>query len=82
MSAPILYTTDVNSPTGFRTATLDEIMAGVRHALSLRIRKGTVFDSPKVAAAYLTARLAQREHEVFHSSTSISRHSVQSLHLY
>jgi DNA repair protein RadC len=65
MSAPTLYTTDVNSPTGFRTATLDEIMAGARQALSLRIRKGTVFDSPKATADYLTARLAQREHEIF-----------------
>jgi DNA repair protein RadC len=52
-------------PTGFRAATLDEIMAGARHALSLRIRKGTVFDSPKATADYLTARLAQRDHEVF-----------------
>jgi len=65
MSAPILYATDVNSPTGFRAANLDEIMAGARHALSLRIRKGTVLDSPKATADYLTARLAQREHEVF-----------------
>jgi DNA repair protein RadC len=60
-----LYTTDVNNPTGFRAATLDEIMAGARHALSIRIRKGTVLNSPKATADFLIARLAQREHEVF-----------------
>jgi DNA repair protein RadC len=65
MSAPILYTIDVNTPTSFRAATLAEIMAGARHALSLRIRRGTVFDSPKATEDYLTARLAQREHKVF-----------------
>jgi RadC-like JAB domain len=65
MSGTTLYTTDANTPTGFRTATLDEIMAGARHALSIRIRKGTVFDSPKATADYLTARLAQREYETF-----------------
>ena len=65
MSTTTLYTTDINSRTGFRAATLDEIMTGARHALSVRIRKGTVLDSPKTTADYLTARLAEREHEVF-----------------
>jgi len=65
MNSKLLYTTDANTPSGFRAATLDEIMAGARHALSLRIRRGTVFDSPKATADYLTARLAEREHEVF-----------------
>jgi DNA repair protein RadC len=65
MNSKLLYTTDANTPTGFRAATLDEIMAAARHALSMRIRKGTVFDSPKATADYLTARLAEREHEVF-----------------
>jgi DNA repair protein RadC len=57
MRAPTLYTTDVNSPTGFRTATLDEIMAAARHALSIRMRRGTLLDSPKATSDYLTARL-------------------------
>jgi DNA repair protein RadC len=65
MNSKLLYTTDVNTPTGFRAATLDEIMAAARHALSNRIRRGTVFDSPKATADYLTARLAQREYESF-----------------
>jgi DNA repair protein RadC len=65
MNAPILYITDVNNPTGIRAATLDEIMAGARHALSIRIRKGTLLDSPKATSDYLIARLAQREHETF-----------------
>ena len=65
MNGTILYTTDVNNPTGFRAATLDEIMAGARHALSIRIRKGALLDSPKATSDYLIARLAQREREVF-----------------
>jgi len=62
MSNKTLYTTDGNH---YRAATLDEIMAGARQALSLRIRKGTLMDSPKATADYLTARLATREHETF-----------------
>jgi hypothetical protein len=65
MNGTTLYTTDVNAPTGFRAATLDEIMAGARHALSIRIRKGTVLNSPKATADFLLARLAQREYETF-----------------
>jgi DNA repair protein RadC len=65
MSTPILYITDVNNPTRIRAATLDEIMAAARHALSIRVRKGTLLDSPKATSDYLTARLAQREYEVF-----------------
>lgn len=65
MSALTLYITDVNNPTGYRVAILDEIMAAARHALSIRVRKGTLLDSPKATTDYLTARLAQREHEVF-----------------
>ena len=65
MSGTTLYTTDANTATGFRTATLDEIMAGARHALSIRIRKGAVLNSPKATADFLIARLAQREYETF-----------------
>jgi DNA repair protein RadC len=65
MNSKLLYTTDANTPTGFRAATLDEIMAAARHALAIQIRKGTVLNSPKATADFLIARLAQREHEVF-----------------
>jgi DNA repair protein RadC len=65
MSAFTLYTTDLTDPSGFRKATLDEIMAAARHTLSIRNRKGTLLDSPKATSDYLTARLAQREYEVF-----------------
>jgi len=57
-----LFTTDGSH---YRAATLDEIMTGARQALSHRIRKGTLMDSPKATADYLTARLATREHETF-----------------
>jgi DNA repair protein RadC len=65
MSKIILYTTDNNTTTGIREATLDEIMTGARQALSLHVRKGTVFSNPKITANYLTARLAQHPYEVF-----------------
>lgn len=61
----LLYTTDVNIPHGFREATFDEILAGARHALSLRVRRGACLTSPKAARDYLTMRLADRGHEVF-----------------
>ena len=61
----ILFTTDVNTKTGFREASFDEVIAGARHALAIRVRKGTVMTSPKAARDYLTMRLGAREHEVF-----------------
>lgn len=65
MNGTILYTTDVNAPTGFRTATLEEIMTGARQALALRIRKGTELTSPQKTRDYLMTRLATREFETF-----------------
>jgi hypothetical protein len=60
-----LYINDQHTTTGYREATLEEIMTGARHALSLRVRRGTVFTSPKITADYLTARLAELPYEVF-----------------
>src|ERR1019366_7160376 len=60
-----LYTTDVNAPTDFRPATLEENMTGVRQALALRIRKGTELTSPQKTRDYLMTRLATREFETF-----------------
>jgi DNA repair protein RadC len=51
--------------TVYREATLAEIMTGARQALSIRVRKGIVFNSPKVTADYLGARLGQLQHQVF-----------------
>jgi DNA repair protein RadC len=61
----ILYITDEHTATGYREATLDEIMTGARQALRSRVRRGTVFTSPKLTADYLIARLGQLHHEVF-----------------
>ena len=61
----ILYTTDVNAQHGFREATFDEIIAGARHALAIRVRKGIALTSPKLVRDYLTMRLAPRECEYF-----------------
>jgi len=62
MSSKILYTTDAD---GYREASLEEIMAGARAALSRHVRKGTLMDSPKATADYLMARLAERDFETF-----------------
>ncbi len=72
----ILYTTDVNSQHGFRAATFEEVIAGARHALSIRIRKGTPMTTPKAARDYLTMRLAPREQEVFTILFLDSRHRL------
>jgi DNA repair protein RadC len=61
----ILYTADVTAPTGYRPATLEEIMSGARHALALRVRKGTALTSPQRTRDYLMTRLATREFETF-----------------
>jgi hypothetical protein len=60
-----LYITDKHATAGYRQATLDEIMTGARQALAARVRKGTVFTSPKVTADYLIARLGNLPYEVF-----------------
>ena len=72
----ILFTTDVNTKTGFREATFDEVISGARHALAIRVRKGTVMTSPKAARDYLTMRLGAREHEVFTILFLDSRHRL------
>jgi DNA repair protein RadC len=51
------YITDEHA-TGYREATLDEIMTRARQALRNRVHKGTVLSSPRMTANYLTARLA------------------------
>src|ERR1700722_19015420 len=65
MNGITLYITDVDAESGFRLATIDEIMTGARQALALRIRRGTDLSSPQRARDYLMTRLAEREHEVF-----------------
>jgi DNA repair protein RadC len=65
MNGTTLYITDVNAESGFRLATIEEIMTGARQALALRVRRGTDLSSPQRARDYLMTRLAEREHEVF-----------------
>jgi DNA repair protein RadC len=76
MNASILYTTDVNTATGFRRATLEEIMTSARQALSNRVRKGTALTSPQLTRDYLTAKLATLEHEVFAVILLDNRHRL------
>jgi DNA repair protein RadC len=71
-----LYTTDTESPNGFREATLEEIMAGARNALSIRFRKGVKLESPSATRSYLIARLGTREHEVFTMIYLDNRHRL------
>jgi DNA repair protein RadC len=72
----ILYTTDPNATTGFREATFEELIAGARHALAIRVRKGAVMASPNAARDYLTMRLPPRDHEVFCCLFLDNRHRV------
>ena len=72
----ILYTTDPNATAGFREATFEELIAGARHALAIRVRKGSVMTSPRAARDYLTMRLAPRDHEVFTILFLDSRHRL------
>jgi hypothetical protein len=59
----ILHTTAPNATTGIREATFEELIAGARHALAIRVRKGAVMASPNAARDYLTMRLAPRDHD-------------------
>ena len=72
----ILYRTDINAQHGFREATFDEIIAGARHALAIRVRKGTALTSPKLVRDYLTMRLAPRECEYFSILFLDNRHRL------
>ena len=65
MNGTNLYTTDVNAQTGFRPATIEEIMTGARQVLSNRVRKGTALTSPQLTRDFLTLKLGALEHEVF-----------------
>lgn len=65
MSSINLFIADDHTSTGFREATLDEIMNGARQALSARVRRGTLLNSPRLTANFLIARLGQRPHETF-----------------
>lgn len=76
MSAPILYTIDASNSTGYRPATLDEIMTSARHALNRRVRKGTALTSPQLTRDYLTAKLGTREFETFCCLFLDNRHRV------
>jgi DNA repair protein RadC len=60
-----LYITDEHTATGYREATLEEIMATARHALNRKVHRGIGLTSPRVTADYLIARLAELPYEVF-----------------
>ena len=76
MKATNLYTADINAQTGFRPATLEEIMTGARQALSNRVRKGTALTSPQLTRDFLTLKLGTLEHEVFAVILLDGRHRV------
>lgn len=76
MNATTLYTLDASISTGFRPATLDEIMTGARHALNRRVRKGVALTSPQLTRDYLTVKLGTREFETFCCLFLDNRHRV------
>jgi DNA repair protein RadC len=65
MSSSNLFIADEHTSTGFREATFEEIMTGARQALSSRVRRGTLLNSPRLTANFLIARLGQRPYETF-----------------
>ena len=65
MSKTTLYIKDICATTGYREATLDELLTAAKHALALRVRKGVTLSSPKLTSDYLIARIAHLPHEVF-----------------
>jgi len=65
MSKITLYTKDACTTTGYREATLEEILAGAKYALRRRVRKGALFTSPRLTADYLITRMATLPHEIF-----------------
>ena len=60
-----LCVSDPSSPSGYRTASYDEIMRGAKQALSHRVRKGAFLDSPGATRNFLTVTLGGREFESF-----------------
>jgi DNA repair protein RadC len=71
-----LYIADSNTATGFRAATLEEIMTGARQVLNHRVRKGAALTSPQLTRDFLTAKLGTLEHEVFALILLDGRHHV------
>jgi DNA repair protein RadC len=76
MSNINLYITDEHTSTGYREATLEEIMTCARQALRNRVRRGTILSSPRMTANYLIGRLAEHQHEVFTLIYLDKRHRV------
>ena len=56
MNKAILYTTDENTSTRIREASLEEILDATRLGLSQRVRRGIGFTSPRVTDDYLRVR--------------------------
>lgn len=65
MNKLTLYTKDACTTTGYREAILDELLTAAKQALSLRVRKGALFTSPRLTADYLITRMATLPHEIF-----------------
>lgn len=65
MSKTTLYTKDICAATGYREATLEELLTAAKHALALRVRRGALFTSPRLTADYLMTRMATLPHELF-----------------
>lgn len=72
----IFYSTDPNAKTGVREATCQGLIAGARHPVAIRVRKGAVMASSNAARDHLTTRLAPRDHEVFKISFLDSQHRL------
>ena len=59
-----------------RTATAAEIISAAQQAMSRRVRRGTVLDSPRTVREFLTVKLGALEHETFAVLLLDTRHRL------
>ena len=72
----LLSVSDARAPSGYRAATFDEILDGAKQAMSHRVRKGTLLDSPAATRIFLTVTLGAREYESFCGLFLDNRHRL------
>jgi DNA repair protein RadC len=61
---------------GLRPATATEIIHAARRAMTRRVRRGVVLDSPRAVREFLTLKLGTLEHEVFAVLLLDNRHRL------
>ena len=71
-----LFIADATDPSGFRLAKFEELMGAARAALTRRVRRGKLLDSPRAVHDFLSVTLGARDFESFCAIFLDSRHRV------